>query len=147
MTVPSPARGLAFAALGFGYGSLLAFCAAMSTAGGHDYIMCAVFTSPLLLLDVRAAIFGTSLVWTLIGFLLGTLNSLASRYVLVVVMAVHYAAIPLLLTTTVGTTSEWKLLTSAFRHRPEGVGTYLLVYVAGHVGVWWLFVRSVRKRA
>ncbi len=83
--------------------------------------------------------------WTLIGFLVGTLNSIASRFVLLLVMAVHYGTIPLLLDMAYDT--DWEFFTEGFRDEPGWGAFYLLVYAAGHVAVWWLFVRSVSRRA
>ena len=138
-------RGLAVAAVGFAYGAVLAFLAGMSTGGGHGNIMLAVFTSPLALFDNRAALCGTPFVWMLIGFLVGTLNSVASRFALILVMAVHYGTIPLLLEMMYE--SDWKTFTTGLRREPETCAFFLLVYAVGHVAVWWSFVSSLKRRA
>jgi hypothetical protein len=60
-------------------------------------------------------------------------------------MAVHYGTIPLLLDMAYDT--DWQFFTKALRHEPGWSAFYLLVYAAGHVAVWWLFIRSVSRRA
>jgi hypothetical protein len=141
MRIPSPGGEwlacLLYGIAGFFYGIGL-LCIGIGAAGaGHGtYVVMGLYSSPLGLTgEITIALFGTPVVWCATGALVGAVRYWPWRIAFLIAMAVHYAALPIILSEG-SPFGDW-----SYAEKHASTVTFgVSVYVAGQLVLWILFV-------
>ncbi len=128
-----------FAAIGFLYGLVLAIFGLMAAGAGHGtYVLTGIFSAPLGLIGVPAALIGAIILWLVVGLLIKT----SPKKFLVFLLLIHYGGIFLILNTE--TYGDFKYFARMFLVNPSILILGLVVYTLGQVLIWiyLLFVKT-----
>ncbi len=132
--------------LGITYGFVLMFWSLMMGAGGHGcFVPLGVVSSPLGFAGPFVALVGCPFLWALAALFVSIDAPLPQR-VFVVIMTVHYVALPILLATDdFGDWSYLGRLADSLTPWPLLLG--FGVYTGGHVILWRKYFHVHRMRA
>jgi hypothetical protein len=127
-------------AAGFAYGTLLAMVGMIAAGGGHGtYVLLGLYASPLSLMTlmpfaVGLALFGTPLLWCVVGVLLAGAGNRGRTTALVLIMLAHYASLPVVLRDG-NLYGDWSYVERVGALLPFGIG----LYVVGQLAIWVVF--------
>jgi hypothetical protein len=124
------------------YGGSLAVCAFFSAGAGHGtYVPLGISASPVSVIpDVLTATVAIPLFWGAAGGLATSSKQFVQRFAFWIVMLLHYAALPLVLSES-DRFGDWDYA----RRDPGTLGFFLVVYGVGQVGLWILHFRAIYR--
>lgn len=125
---------------GFIYGFLLFIFAFFEAGGGHgSYAFFGVFSSPLALGGIPAAVLGVPFLWSAVGILLTRLHRPVVRNAFYCIIGLHYLGIPLILMFFEdGNLTELNKTLTKMPFLIFGIA----LYIAGQVRIWFCLAKS-----
>jgi hypothetical protein len=119
---------------------LLVFGIVLAGAGDGTYLLIFVFSAPLRFVSLKAAIWGTAVLWVVIGLIVAKLEAPSARRTLVAVLAIHYLGVLGAVLTVQGV--ELRRFAELSKIHPVLTTTALLLYLVGQMLIWLLYTRA-----
>lgn len=126
---------------GFLYGLALAFTGLMAAGAGHGtHVLIGLYASPLSLApNVLLAVFGTPLLWCIIGVLLAGTPKRGWTVAFLVAMLAHYVSLPLVLKDG-NAFGDWEYAAKVWDNSWQFVLLAIGLYLLAQVGIWYIFL-------
>jgi len=133
-------KTMTVALYGFLYGLVLAGIGLMAAGAGHGtYVLLGLYASPLSLMqNIALAIFGSPVLWCIIGGLLAGTGKRGWTIIFLVAMLTHYVSLPWVLMDG-NTFGDWEYVAKVWWFVLLGIG----VYVVGQVILWIVFLSEL----
>ncbi len=129
--------------VGILYGVGLGYLAFLCAGFGHGtYIPLVLSSAPLVLAGVATALFGTPVLWALLGILAVESHRSPYNWVFLIATLAHYVTgIIIVVTTDFG---DWGYVHRTWEAIPVVMLGWVAAYALGHAGIWYGYVRVRR---